>query len=151
MAEARALYPGKPYRVNTDLGELVMLPPQLADEIRNQPNLNFSKAVYNRFHGGIPGFEPATLSGETFQLLILVVQKHLTKLLGMLCFASLLSPFPSWKLKGANRWLYFVAKVTEPLSEETGHALSINLGNSTGYKLPFQCHIRSQRSLTLDN
>lgn len=83
MAKARALYPGLPYRVITDCGEVIMLPPQLADEIRNQPNLSFSKALYRDFHGEIPGFEPTTLSGNNFQLLLIVVQKHLTKLLGM--------------------------------------------------------------------
>ena len=45
MQRAESLYPGQPFRIVTDLGEVVMLPPELADEIRNEPNLSFSAAI----------------------------------------------------------------------------------------------------------
>ena len=83
MDKARSLWPDQPYWINTDFGGTIMLPPALADEIRNQSMLSFSKALYRDFHGGIPGFEPATLSGKNFELLLVVVRKHLTKLLGV--------------------------------------------------------------------
>lgn len=82
MTKARALYPGQPYRVDTDLGEVVMLPPALADEIRNEPKLSFGGALLQDFHGDIPGFGPAALVGKGAQLLQIVARKQLTKLLG---------------------------------------------------------------------
>jgi hypothetical protein len=45
MRKAESLYPGQPFRIITDLGEVVILPPELADEIRNEPKLSFSAAV----------------------------------------------------------------------------------------------------------
>ena len=45
IAKARSMYPGKPFRIMSDLGELVILPPTFADEIRNSPNLSFGKAT----------------------------------------------------------------------------------------------------------
>lgn len=45
MRQAESLYPGQPFRIITDLGEVVMLPPELGDEIRNEPKLSFSAAV----------------------------------------------------------------------------------------------------------
>jgi hypothetical protein len=45
MRQAESLYPGQPFRIITDLGEVVILPPELADELRNEPRLSFSAAV----------------------------------------------------------------------------------------------------------
>ncbi|KAF5012813.1 hypothetical protein FDECE_1102 [Fusarium decemcellulare] len=84
-----------------------MLPPGLANEIRNEPKLSFSKALYQDFHGGIPGFEPLSLVGDNFKLVIVVVRKQLTKLLG---------------------------RVTSSLSEEAAAAVSINLADVEDWK-----------------
>ncbi len=46
MKNARALCPKQPFRIITDVGEVLVLPPDLADEIRNDPNLNLSRAVF---------------------------------------------------------------------------------------------------------
>ena len=46
MADARALYPKQPFRIVTDVGEVLVLPPELADEIRNEPSLDLSQAVF---------------------------------------------------------------------------------------------------------
>lgn len=46
MANARALYPKQPFRIITDVGEVLVLPPHLADEIRNHPDLDLSQAVF---------------------------------------------------------------------------------------------------------
>jgi hypothetical protein len=45
MRQAETLYPGEAFRVITDLGEVVILPPELGDEVRNEPKLSFSAAV----------------------------------------------------------------------------------------------------------
>lgn len=45
MRQAESSYPGQPFRIITDLGEVVFLPPELGDEIRNEPRLSFSAAV----------------------------------------------------------------------------------------------------------
>ena len=45
LAKARRDYPNKPFRLLTDWGEVLILPPTFADEIRNEPKLSFSKAA----------------------------------------------------------------------------------------------------------
>jgi hypothetical protein len=45
MTNARAKFPKGPFRILTDLGDVLMLPPHLADEIRNAPQLNFTTAI----------------------------------------------------------------------------------------------------------
>ncbi|KAI0599020.1 cytochrome P450 [Biscogniauxia sp. FL1348] len=107
LERGKALYSGKPFRMMTDVGEVTVLPHTLADEIRNHPNLSFIKGTYNDFHGSIPGFQGLSLDTLDSQTLIHVARKQLTKSL---------------------------AKVTEPLSEETTIAFSLNLGESPEWK-----------------
>lgn len=45
LAKARNLFPDEPFRLITDWGEVLILPPEFADEIRNDPRLSFSKAA----------------------------------------------------------------------------------------------------------
>lgn len=45
LAKARDLFPNEPFRLITDWGEVLILPPEFADEIRNDPRLSFSKAA----------------------------------------------------------------------------------------------------------
>lgn len=45
MSDARKLYPGQPYRIITDVGEVLVLPPTVADEIRNNSDLNLARAM----------------------------------------------------------------------------------------------------------
>lgn len=45
MRRAETWYPGQPFRVITDSGEVVILPPELGDEVRNEPKLSFSAAA----------------------------------------------------------------------------------------------------------
>ncbi|KAF9773798.1 hypothetical protein IL306_008326 [Fusarium sp. DS 682] len=98
LAKARSLFPDEPFRLMTDWGEVLILPPEFADEIRNDPRLSFSKAamqVSNRNpaprpsqtelvavqdnHAGIPGFETVALVGRDDQLIQKVARKQLTK------------------------------------------------------------------------
>lgn len=36
----------KPFRVNADIGEVIILPPELANEVRNDTRLSFSEFMY---------------------------------------------------------------------------------------------------------
>ncbi|KAI0014520.1 hypothetical protein F4780DRAFT_249838, partial [Xylariomycetidae sp. FL0641] len=107
MDKARSLYPGRPYRMLTDLGEQLVLPPAFADEIRNEPKLSFTAGILQDFHAGIPGFDGLVLGAKDDQLIQLVAKKQLTKSLN---------------------------SVTEPLSEEASLALAANWGDSTEWR-----------------
>ncbi|KAF4472123.1 putative cytochrome P450 monooxygenase (lovA) [Fusarium albosuccineum] len=45
LAKARGLFPDQPFRLMTDWGEVLILPPEFADEIRNDPRLSFARAA----------------------------------------------------------------------------------------------------------
>ncbi|QGI82462.1 hypothetical protein CEK25_009191 [Fusarium fujikuroi] len=79
LAKARSLFPNEPFRLITDWGEVLILPPDFADEIRNDPRLSFSKAAMQDNHAGIPGFETVALVGREDQLIQKVARKQLTK------------------------------------------------------------------------
>ncbi|KAF6517148.1 hypothetical protein HZS61_002709 [Fusarium oxysporum f. sp. conglutinans] len=79
LAKARNLFPDEPFRLITDWGEVLILPPEFADEIRNDPRLSFSKAAMQDNHAGIPGFETVALVGREDQLIQKVARKQLTK------------------------------------------------------------------------
>ncbi|KAL7629631.1 hypothetical protein AAE478_001153 [Parahypoxylon ruwenzoriense] len=78
IAQAREKYANQPYRFMMDIGEVVVLPPEFIDEIRNEPKFSFCEAFRRDFHDGAPGFEPLSqLSGD--QLVQSVLKKHLVK------------------------------------------------------------------------
>ncbi|KAK2752693.1 hypothetical protein FQN54_008071 [Arachnomyces sp. PD_36] len=101
FSKARVLFPNQAYRMLTDLGDVLVIPRQLIDEIRNESKLSFPAANMEDFHGKIPGFEAMAQFGGP--LLRAVARKQLNKYL--------------WK-------------TTEPLSEEGSHAISLNFGES---------------------
>ncbi|KAK5997605.1 Cytochrome P450 monooxygenase hepE [Cladobotryum mycophilum] len=101
--KARELFPDQPYRMLTDLGDVVVLPHRLVDEIRNEAKLSFPAANLEDFHGSIPGFEAMSQFANDDQLLEAVLRKRLTT---------------------------HLSKVTEPLAEEMAIAASVNLGDS---------------------
>jgi hypothetical protein len=45
MESARSHYPDKPFRIATDVGEVLALPPNCADELRKHPNLDLSRVM----------------------------------------------------------------------------------------------------------
>lgn len=45
LADARKQYPNQPYRTTTDFGEVVMVPSEWMEDIRNIPSLSFSGTV----------------------------------------------------------------------------------------------------------
>ncbi|KAF4341567.1 putative cytochrome P450 monooxygenase (lovA) [Fusarium beomiforme] len=107
LAKARDLFPEEPFRLMTDWGEVLILPPQFADEIRNDPRLSFSRAAMQDNHAGIPGFETVALVGREDQLIQKVARKQLTK---------------------------HLSAVIEPLSRESTLAVSLNFGQSQEWR-----------------
>ncbi|TRX94213.1 hypothetical protein FHL15_004981 [Xylaria flabelliformis] len=96
----------RPYTVNSDLGPIIVLPPRFADEIKNNPNLSFTKSVEDDFHGTTPGFE-VFKAESAVGILAQVAKKQLTK---------------------------YLNKITEPLSEEAAFSLQTILGDSPEWK-----------------
>ncbi|KAI0003165.1 cytochrome P450 [Xylariaceae sp. FL0662B] len=110
IAQAREKYPNQPYRLMTDTGEMIVLPPRFIDEIRNESGLSFADAMEEaRIHvrpSNLDGFEPiGSLSND--QVLQAVVRKHVAKL---------------------------YAKAIEPLADETKFAIYINMGDSLDWQ-----------------
>ncbi|KAH0422928.1 hypothetical protein CcaCcLH18_12530 [Colletotrichum camelliae] len=93
----------------TDLGEIVFLPVEQTDEIRNDPRLSFGSAFGEDFHGHLPGFQGAAVDSYDDAILQTLVRKQLTK-----C----------------------IAQVIEPVSAEAAQALSDKLGDSEGTSTP---------------
>ncbi|KAJ3495733.1 hypothetical protein NLG97_g3184 [Lecanicillium saksenae] len=95
--------PSKPVVINGDMGALTILPPTMANEIRNDPRLGFIEVTQEAFHSHLHGFEPFTF-GQSEHLIQSIVRKDLTKQL---------------------------AKVTAPLADETSLGLKDLLTDST--------------------
>ncbi|KAF6813799.1 cytochrome p450 monooxygenase [Colletotrichum plurivorum] len=87
--------PNKPVRLISDMGETIVLPPSMANEIRNDPRLSFTRFSKEFFQTNIPGLD-AFQEGTRDSITLTVINKDLTKSL---------------------------AKVTEPLADETSLAL----------------------------
>ncbi|KAI8659979.1 hypothetical protein NCS56_01216200 [Fusarium sp. Ph1] len=90
--------PNKPVRLISDVEEITVLPPSLAQEIRSDKRLSFSQWTFKQksFHGHLPGFDGFAAGTGGTNLVQTVVTKDLTK---------------------------FLSKVTEPLAEETSLSL----------------------------
>ncbi|UQC81117.1 ent-kaurene oxidase, partial [Colletotrichum lupini] len=108
MANAREAFKGKPYRMFTDLGDLIVIPAHHADEMRNERSLDFLEAFVDNFHPNIPGFEGFTFDGRKDQLLHKTINKKITKMLN---------------------------EITAPLSLEADFATRLILGTSTASTL----------------
>ncbi|KAH6952057.1 cytochrome P450 [Fusarium avenaceum] len=53
----RQKYPDSPYKLYTDWGEVVVLPPECAEELKNDTRLESLPIVREDVHSAIPGFE----------------------------------------------------------------------------------------------
>ncbi|KAF6781832.1 cytochrome p450 monooxygenase [Colletotrichum musicola] len=105
LRNSRAKHPNKPFRILTELGEIIVLPPEFAQTIRNLTTLNFRKAVMKEFHGHLPGFEPYALLDRPDVLVQTLARKQLTQRLNT---------------------------VTQPLSHEASFAVQHIFGNVEG-------------------
>ncbi|RGP62351.1 putative cytochrome p450 monooxygenase lova [Fusarium sporotrichioides] len=80
LTKGRSLYKGKPYKAHTDLGDVLVIPPEYVDTLKSERKLDFSEVGKDDTHGYIPGFEPI---GSPFDLVPLV-NKYLTRALAKL-------------------------------------------------------------------
>ncbi|KAI1272047.1 cytochrome P450 [Xylaria sp. FL0933] len=98
----------RPYTMYTDVGAVIVLPPKFADEIKNNPRLDFMTNVENEFHGdgSVPGFEVFN-TDFAGSILVQVARKQLTK---------------------------FLNKITKPLSDEAAFSLGTILGDDSDWK-----------------
>ncbi|KAH8749751.1 cytochrome P450 [Diaporthe sp. PMI_573] len=100
-------HPNEPAQLITDYGNMTVLPPSMANEIRNNPKLSFSDFSVDFFQTRYPGFE-APYQGTKDFLTLTVINKDLTK---------------------------FLAKITKPLADETALAMPISFGESKEWHL----------------
>ncbi|OJI79583.1 hypothetical protein ASPTUDRAFT_78935 [Aspergillus tubingensis CBS 134.48] len=89
-------HPNTPVPLHTDVGTMTMLPPSMANEIRNNEHLSFSRWAMKAFHGNLPGFDGFRESGQDSGIVQAVIANDLTK---------------------------YLNKVTEPLADETSVAV----------------------------
>ncbi|KAH7081740.1 cytochrome P450 [Paraphoma chrysanthemicola] len=106
IEEGQRTYPNTPFRLWTAWGEVLMLTPQYAHEVRNNPHLSFTKAVSFDGHANTPGFETVKLISHPDNLIQLVARKQLTR---------------------------HLAAVIRPLSSVTEDALVNNFSNSADW------------------
>ncbi|KAH6616256.1 cytochrome P450 [Boeremia exigua] len=79
VEKARKQYGKQPYRLITNVGETIVLPPSYAQTIRNEKALHFGTTFAEDFHGYLAGFEPFGTLGDKRDLVQRVVKKQLTK------------------------------------------------------------------------
>ncbi|KAF7678873.1 hypothetical protein GT037_002621 [Alternaria burnsii] len=110
VENARKRYGKQPYRLITNVGEMLVLPPSYAQTIRNEKSLHFSTTFAQGwdFHGYLTGFEPFATLGDKRDLVQKVIEKQLTKQLNF---------------------------TSKPLSDETSFALDVVFGDSSDAKL----------------
>ncbi|KAK1977660.1 cytochrome P450 [Colletotrichum cereale] len=80
MLKGKAAFGGNPFRMHTEWGEVVVLPPAFIQELRNDPRLDFGDSAIDDQHGYIPGFDP--LAGDP--AIVTAIKKYLTKALAKL-------------------------------------------------------------------
>ncbi|KAL2815752.1 cytochrome P450 [Aspergillus granulosus] len=81
LSKSRELFKGKPFRLLTELDEIIVLPQQYANLIRNETSLSFSAAIARDFNAHLPGFEPFGILQDERQHIQTVARKQLTKYL----------------------------------------------------------------------
>lgn len=79
MQEGLTKYKGQMFKVMTESGEITIVPSALANDIRNEPNLNFMKAIAEDFHSHLPGFEAFAGGTRSDALIQTMARKQLTK------------------------------------------------------------------------
>ncbi|KAM4067868.1 cytochrome p450 [Hirsutella rhossiliensis] len=70
--------PGQPFRVIADVGEVLILPPEYAQEIRNHDQLSFTQATFKWFYAHLPGFEGFREGATESNIMKLVARHQLT-------------------------------------------------------------------------
>ncbi|TLD22978.1 hypothetical protein PspLS_07068 [Pyricularia sp. CBS 133598] len=75
LKEGAKRFRDKPYRLNTEHGPVLILPPKYVAEVKGERNLNFTAAAGDYVHNYLPGFEPLSAPLELPQ----IVNKYVTK------------------------------------------------------------------------
>ncbi|KAF2756146.1 cytochrome P450 monooxygenase [Pseudovirgaria hyperparasitica] len=70
--------PDEIFRVIGEVGEIIVLPPKYAHELRNHRDLSFSQAAYRWYYGHLPGFEGFREGTTESQVMKLVARHQLT-------------------------------------------------------------------------
>ncbi|CAG2010039.1 unnamed protein product, partial [Fusarium graminearum] len=70
--------PDKPFRIMGDVGELHILPPKYAYEVRNNEQLSFTMAAFKWFYAHLPGFEGFREGTNESHIMKLVARHQLT-------------------------------------------------------------------------
>ncbi|KAH8198925.1 hypothetical protein TruAng_006886 [Truncatella angustata] len=83
VAEGSKKYSGA-FQVMSGTGPKIVLPNKFADELRNNPHLNFNKAFAKDFFTNYPGFEPFAQGLKDDTLIQETVRVKLTQSLGLL-------------------------------------------------------------------
>ncbi|KAH6619964.1 cytochrome P450 monooxygenase-like protein [Boeremia exigua] len=105
--KAKKIYGDNPYRLITEQGEVLVLPPSYGHKIRNEKDLSFELTLLEDFNGHLQGFEPIDFLCHDKQIIQTVVRKQLTKYLNTVtepisseCTFAVRSIFgtePEWK------------------------------------------------------
>ncbi|KAF6807698.1 cytochrome p450 [Colletotrichum musicola] len=100
--EGRKKFPNQPYMIKTYLGNAVVLPPRMLNEVKNLLELDFWPAVEKDHNGHLPGFEPFKANYEGPNM----INRHLTKSLNKytkplyqeakLAVSDVLTESPDW-------------------------------------------------------
>ncbi|KAI6383225.1 hypothetical protein MCOR25_000146 [Pyricularia grisea] len=80
LAEASRRFGDKPFKLFTDLGDIVVIPAKYVEEIKGNRGLNFMEVGVDSVHTYLPGFEPFAAEPA----LVKVVNNNLTKTLAKL-------------------------------------------------------------------
>ncbi|KAF9873265.1 cytochrome P450 [Colletotrichum karsti] len=80
MLKAKAAFGNNPYRMHSEWGSSVVLPPDFIHDLRSDPRLDFMTPARDDSHGYIPGFEPFNGNPEIHKVVTKYLTKALTKL-----------------------------------------------------------------------
>ncbi|KAK1580740.1 cytochrome P450 [Colletotrichum navitas] len=80
MLKGKAVFGDSPFRMHTEWGEVVVLPPPLMQELRSDPRLDFAESAADDTHSYIPGFDPFHANLAMPSIITKYLTKALTKL-----------------------------------------------------------------------
>ncbi|XEV04478.1 hypothetical protein FSHL1_009765 [Fusarium sambucinum] len=91
LAHARSVYGEQPYRVYTDIGKVLVIPPSWVHALRGKKELNFRIPVQDDSLSFIPGFDGFSFHSNIGTVVTKYVTKSLSKLTGPLSEEASLS------------------------------------------------------------
>ncbi|CAI6019586.1 unnamed protein product [Clonostachys chloroleuca] len=116
LAKGRELYKQKPYKLMSEWGSVVVLPPEQIDELKSDPRMDFETPTTDDSHGYIKGFDALNADPSVTR----VVTKYLTKAL-----SKQLSEFTE---------IFSNDKLTGPISHEAAVATREVLGTHPDWR-----------------